>query len=147
MFLNLFFGLKEAKVPVSLREHLTLLEAMSKGLVIYDVEEFYFLARSALVKDERHLDRFDRVFAEVFKGLETVSGTPEGVEEMDLPEEWLRRMAEKFLTEEEMEAEMLPFGIIDDGMPEDNIVSFDDYRRPDYDSMSDIITRGNFEKF
>lgn len=50
-------------------------------------------------------------------------------------------------TEEEMEAEMLPFGIIDDGMPEDNIVSFDDYRRPDYDSMSDIITRGNFEKF
>ena len=82
MFLNLFFGLKEAKVPVSLREHLTLIEAMQAGLVIYDVEEFYFLARSALVKDERHLDRFDRVFAEVFKGLETVSGTPEGVEEM-----------------------------------------------------------------
>ena len=73
MFLNLFFKLKEAKVPVSLREHLTLIEAMEKGLVIYDVEEFYFLSRSALIKDERHLDRFDRVFAEVFKGLETVS--------------------------------------------------------------------------
>ena len=101
MFLNLFFGLKEAKVPVSLREHLTLIEAMDAGLVIYDVEEFYFLARSALVKDERHLDRFDRVFAQVFKGLETVSGTPEGVEEMPLPEEWLRKMAEKFLTDEE----------------------------------------------
>ena len=102
MFLNLFFKLKEAKVPVSLREHLTLIEAMHKGLVIYDVEEFYFLSRSALVKDERHLDRFDRVFAEVFKGLETVSGTPEGVSEMELPEEWLRKMAEKHLSEEEM---------------------------------------------
>ena len=101
MFLKLFFGLKEAKVPVSLREHLTLIEAMSKGLVIYDVEEFYFLARAALIKDERHLDRFDQVFAHVFKGLETVSGTPEGVEAIDLPEEWLRKMAEKFLTDEE----------------------------------------------
>lgn len=101
MFLNLFFKLKEAKVPVSLREHLTLLEAMDKGLVIYDVEEFYFLARSALIKDERHLDRFDQVFAQVFKGLEAVSGSPEGVETMDLPEEWLRKMAEKFLTDEE----------------------------------------------
>ncbi|MFK7943076.1 MAG: VWA domain-containing protein [Paracoccaceae bacterium] len=101
MFLNLFFKLKEAKVPVSLREHLTLIEAMSRGLVIYDVEEFYFLARAALIKDERHLDRFDQVFAEVFKGLETVSGTPEGVETMDLPEEWLRKMAEKYMTDEE----------------------------------------------
>ncbi len=101
MFLNLFFKLKEAKVPVSLREHLTLLEAMDKQLVMYDVEEFYFLSRAALVKDERHLDRFDQVFAEVFKGLETVSGTAEGVEEMELPEEWLRKMAEKMLTDEE----------------------------------------------
>ncbi|MEM6620696.1 MAG: VWA domain-containing protein [Pseudomonadota bacterium] len=101
MFLNLFFGLKQAKVPVSLREHLMLMDAMSQGLVIYDVEEFYFLARSALVKDERHLDRFDRVFAEVFKGLETVSGSEEGIETMELPEEWLRKMAEKYLTDEE----------------------------------------------
>lgn len=102
MFLNLFFKLKEAKVPVSLREHLTLIEAMEKGLVIYDVEEFYFLSRAALIKDERHLDRFDQVFAEVFKGLEIVSGAPEGVDALDLPEEWLRKMAEKHLSEEEM---------------------------------------------
>lgn len=101
MFLNLFFKLKEAKVPVSLREHLTLLEAMDADLAMYDVEEFYFLARSALIKDERHLDRFDLVFAEVFKGLTAVSGTPEGVDAMDLPDEWLRKMAEKFLTDEE----------------------------------------------
>ena len=102
MFLNLFFKLKEAKVPVSLREHLTLLEAMEKQVVMYDVEDFYFLSRSALVKDERHLDRFDQVFAEVFKGLESVSGSKDGVETVDLPEEWLRKMAEKHLSKEEM---------------------------------------------
>jgi uncharacterized protein len=101
MFLNLFFRLREAKVPVSLREHLTLIEAMDADLVLYDVEEFYFLARAALVKDERHLDRFDRVFAEVFKGLEAVAGSEDGIEARALPEEWLRRMAEKYLTDEE----------------------------------------------
>jgi uncharacterized protein with von Willebrand factor type A (vWA) domain len=102
MFLKLFFGLKAAKVPVSLREHLTLLEAMGAELVIYDVDEFYYLARSALVKDERHLDRFDRVFAEVFKGLEKPEGK-DGAETVDLPEEWLRKLAEKHLTDEEKE--------------------------------------------
>ena len=101
MFLNLFFKLREAKVPVSLREHLTLIEAMDAGFALYDVEEFYFLARAALVKDERHLDRFDRVFAEVFRGVEAVAGGEEGIEARALPEEWLRRMAEKYLTEEE----------------------------------------------
>jgi len=100
VFLKLFFALKAAKVPVSLREHLTLIEAMDAGLVIYDVDEFYYLARSALVKDERHLDRFDRVFAEVFKGLERAEGE-DGVETVSLPEEWLRKLAEKHLTEEE----------------------------------------------
>ena len=62
MFSNLFFGLKQASVPISLREYLTLLEAMNKGVAMWDVEEFYFLARAALVKDERHIDKFDRVF-------------------------------------------------------------------------------------
>ena len=100
MFTNLFYSLKEAKVPISLREYLTLLEAMEQGVAMWDVEEFYFLARSALVKDERNIDKFDRVFAEVFKGLETVSGV-EGVEEQVLPEEWLRKMAEKHLSDEE----------------------------------------------
>ena len=68
MFTNLFYGLKQAKVPISLREYLTLLEAMEKGLAMWDVEEFYFLARAALIKDERNIDKFDRVFSEVFKG-------------------------------------------------------------------------------
>ena len=100
MFFNLFFGLRAAGVPVSLREHLTLLEAVRDGLVTYDIEGFYYLARAALVKDERHFDRFDRVFGEVFRGLEP----PEGAEEtgtVDLPEEWLRKLSEKHLTEEE----------------------------------------------
>ncbi len=100
MFTNLFYGLKEAKVPISLREYLTLLEAMEKGVAMWDVEEFYFLARAALVKDERNIDKFDRVFAEVFKGLEVVSGTAK-VAEQEIPEEWLRRMAEKHLSDEE----------------------------------------------
>jgi uncharacterized protein with von Willebrand factor type A (vWA) domain len=100
MFSNLFYSLKEAKVPISLREYLTLLEAMEKGVAMWDVEEFYFLSRSALVKDERNIDKFDRVFSEVFKGLETVSGTSE-VGEQPIPEEWLRKMAEKHLSDEE----------------------------------------------
>ncbi|MFO7856194.1 MAG: VWA domain-containing protein [Paracoccaceae bacterium] len=102
MFVNLFYGLREAKVPVSLREYLTLLEAVKADLVTYDVEAFYYLARAALVKDERNIDKFDRVFAEVFKGLEAVSG--EGaIDVEELPEEWLRKMAEKHLSPEEMQ--------------------------------------------
>ena len=100
MFIPFFLELKAARVPVSLREYLSLLEGMEKGLVTYDVEGFYYLARTALVKDERHIDRFDRVFGHVFKGVEAVTG-PEGVEERPIPEEWLRKLAEKHLTDEE----------------------------------------------
>jgi len=100
MFIPFFLELKAAKVPVSLREYLSLLEGMEAQLVDYDVEGFYYLARATLVKDERHIDRFDRVFAHVFRGVEAVSG--EGaVDVADLPEEWLRRLAEKHLTDEE----------------------------------------------
>ena len=74
MFLPFFLELKAAKVPVSLREYLSLLEGLEAGLVDYDVEGFYYLARSALVKDERHIDRFDQVFSHAFKGLEALSG-------------------------------------------------------------------------
>ena len=73
MFIPFFLELKAAKVPVSLREYLTLLEGLEAGLVDYDVEGFYYLARAALVKDERHIDRFDQVFAHVFRGVEAVS--------------------------------------------------------------------------
>ncbi|MEL7430455.1 MAG: VWA domain-containing protein, partial [Pseudomonadota bacterium] len=100
MFLPFFLKLKEAKVPVTLREYLTLLEALKQDLVTYDVEAFYYLSRSALVKDERYLDRFDMVFSEFFKGVERVSGT-ESIDQVDLPEEWLKKLAEKHLSDED----------------------------------------------
>jgi uncharacterized protein with von Willebrand factor type A (vWA) domain len=101
MFVDLFLELKKAKVPVSLMEYLTLLEVMAKGLAEYDVEKFYYLARSTLVKDERNIDKFDRVFAQVFKGLEA---NLDGVESSTslIPEEWLKKLAERHLTPEEM---------------------------------------------
>ncbi|MDA1070215.1 MAG: VWA domain-containing protein [Proteobacteria bacterium] len=99
MFANLFTELKQAGVPVSLREYLDLLEATDAGVAGYSVEDFYFLARAALVKDERHLDRFDRVFGHVFKGLEAP-----GDEVVEIPEEWLRKMTELNLSDEEKAA-------------------------------------------
>ena len=104
MFIPFFLSLKEAKIPVSLREYLTLLEAMEQGLVTFDVEGFYYLARSSLVKDERNLDKFDRVFGEIFKGIERVGNLGEAVDQVSLPEEWLRKLAEKHLTEEDKKA-------------------------------------------
>ena len=103
MFLTFFLKLKAAGVPVTLREHLALLDAMAADLVTYDVEGFYYLARATLVKDERFIDRFDRVFSDVFKGVEAVCGQggEAAVDVRELPEEWLRRLAEKHLTEDE----------------------------------------------
>ncbi len=99
MFLNFFNELREAKVPVTLKEYLSLMEAMDKGVIDRDVEDFYYLARAALVKDERNIDKFDKVFGHVFKGLDSLG---DAVDAQDLPEEWLRKMTEKFLSEEEM---------------------------------------------
>jgi uncharacterized protein with von Willebrand factor type A (vWA) domain len=98
MLLNLFTELRAAKVPVTLREYLTLLEALDQDLAEKSVEDFYFLARACLVKDERNLDKFDRVFGHVFKGLESLA---QALEAADIPEEWLRKMAEKYLSDEE----------------------------------------------
>jgi len=96
VFFSFFAELRAAKVPVSLREYLTLLEAMQKRVAAFDLDGFYFLARTALVKDERHLDRFDRVFGHCFNGIETPADP-----HTELPEEWLRKLAERFLTAEE----------------------------------------------
>ncbi len=97
MFVNFFHELKSAGLPVSLREYLTLMGALEADLAEKRVEDFYFLARASLVKDEKNLDKFDRVFGHVFKGLDLMSEAIEA----EIPEEWLRKMAEKFLTEEE----------------------------------------------
>ncbi len=97
MFVEFFLELKEAGLPVSLREYLTLMEALDRDVVEHQVEGFYYLSRAALVKDERNLDRFDKVFGHVFKGLDLM---PEDLS-ADIPEEWLRKMAELYLSEEE----------------------------------------------
>jgi uncharacterized protein len=105
MFPSLFFGLRDAKVPVSLKEYLLLMEALDARIAGWSVDDFYYIARASLVKDERYLDRFDRVFGEVFRGALPVEGaTPEEILARALPEEWLRKMAEKLLTEEEKQA-------------------------------------------
>ena len=98
MFTQLFFELRKVNVPVSLREYLTLLEAVKEGIAGHSVDDFYYLSRSALVKDERNLDKFDRVFGHVFKGLDTLA---ELFSVHNIPEEWLRKMAELHLSEEE----------------------------------------------
>ncbi len=97
MFVNFFHELKNAGMPVSLREYLTLLEAMDADVIDREVEDFYYLSRSALVKDEKNLDKFDQVFGHVFKGLESLG---EG-DVSEIPEDWLKALTEKFLTEEE----------------------------------------------
>jgi uncharacterized protein with von Willebrand factor type A (vWA) domain len=97
MLVSFFRELKSAGVPVTLREYLTLMEAMDRDLAGRRVEDFYYLARAALVKDERNLDKFDRVFGHVFKGLETMGEAASA----DIPEDWLRALTEKYLTEEE----------------------------------------------
>ncbi|CAM8652721.1 Uncharacterised protein family CoxE-like [Paracoccaceae bacterium] len=100
MFLPFFLALRDEGVPVSLREYLAFLEGLQAGLVTYEPEGFYYLGRTAMVKDERHLDRYDRAFAKAFKGLEAISDA-EVLEAIDLPGDWLEKLAEKHLTAEE----------------------------------------------
>jgi uncharacterized protein with von Willebrand factor type A (vWA) domain len=88
--------LRNAKLPVSLKEFLTLMEAMQRGVASWRVDDFYYLARATLVKDEKHLDKFDRVFGHYFKGLENLADAP-----LAVPAEWLKRLGEKLLTDEE----------------------------------------------
>lgn len=97
MFATFFHELRQAKLPVTLKEYLTLLEAVEAGVAGGRVEDFYYLARAALVKDERNLDRFDQVFGHVFKGLELMAdaGTAE------IPEEWLRLVSQLHLSDED----------------------------------------------
>src|SRR3954463_11168941 len=98
MFLAFFTELRAAKVPVTLREYLTLLDALGRDLADKSVEDFYFLARACLVKDERNLDKFDRVFGHVFKGLESLA---QALDSAEIPEEWRRKKGEKYLSDEE----------------------------------------------
>ena len=91
MFLPFYDALRDSGVPVSVREYLGFLEGLNAGLATYDVNEFYYLARCAMVKDERFLDRFDRAFASAFKGVEAIS-LDEVLEAVDL--EWGGQLAD-----------------------------------------------------
>jgi uncharacterized protein len=96
MLIEFFFALRQAKIPVTIREFLTLLEGLRQGLAYASSDDFYFLARTTMVKDETHFDKFDRAFAEYFNGA-----TGPQDEKTEIPEEWLRKLAEKNLSDEE----------------------------------------------
>jgi uncharacterized protein with von Willebrand factor type A (vWA) domain len=99
MFVDFFFELKKAGIPTTIREYLVLMEAMEKNVAERSIEEFYYLSRAALVKDERYFDRFDLVFDHVFKGAEAAVIAALGA---DVPEAWLRAAAKRVFSEEEL---------------------------------------------
>ncbi|MCJ9430308.1 vWA domain-containing protein [Kordiimonas marina] len=99
MFVNFFYELKDAGVPVSIKEYLMLCDALKAGCASYKVDDFYFLSRSAFVKDEKNLDKFDRVFGKVFSGIEFIGDD----DIAEIPDEWLKKLAELYLSKEEME--------------------------------------------
>ena len=90
------------KVPVSLREYLSLLDCLDKNVISFKVENFYYLSRASLIKNEKHIDRFDLVFSKVFKGIEDIS-LEDLLNKVDIPKEWVKKLSEKLLTPEEME--------------------------------------------
>ena len=98
MLLNLFGTLRNTGVPCTLREFLDLLAGLEKQLAFANSEDFYYLSRATLVKDEKHYDKFDRAFDIYFKGLETLDDIIEAL----VPEDWLRKEFEKFLSEDEL---------------------------------------------
>ncbi len=97
MLTRFFFDLREAGVPVALTEFLTLLEGLKRHVTGHSAEEFYYFARTALVKDEAHYDRFDRVFAKTFQGAEALFERIVA----EIPADWLRVLTERTLSEEE----------------------------------------------
>jgi len=101
MLIDFFFNVKKAKIPATIREFLMLLEAMNKRLVMYNIDDFYYLSRAALVKDEKYFDRYDRVFGTFFKGIEDITQALFGG---DIPEEWLAMQAERLFSEEDKAA-------------------------------------------
>jgi len=96
MLIDFFFTTKEFGVPVSIKEFLVLIEALKKHVAYCSVDDFYYLSRTCLVKDEKHFDKFDRAFGKYFKGIVAVDGII-----AEIPEEWLKRMVDKYLSEEE----------------------------------------------
>src|SRR6267142_660498 len=97
MLIEFFLKLKQGGLPVSIREFLMLLEALKERVIHGSIDDFYYLSRACLIKDESNYDKFDRVFGAYFKGITSV---PQQLL-AQIPEEWLRRQAELLLSEEE----------------------------------------------
>lgn len=97
MFIGFVEALRAAGIPAGLQQHLLLLQALAAEVIDRTPEQFYYLSRSIFVKDEGHIDRFDRVFAQVFRGIADDADTS-----VPIPEEWLRAVAERYLTPDEM---------------------------------------------
>ncbi len=102
MFLKFFSELKNSKIPVSLREFLTFLDALQTGLVAFDIDAFYYLARASLVKDEKNIDKFDQIFASVFDGAQSIS-LDDLFNSAEIPQDWIEKLVEKFLSNKEKE--------------------------------------------
>ena len=101
MFLDFFFKLKNAKIPVSLNEFLNLLNAIDNQVISYDVNAFYYLARTCLIKDEKLFDRFDLVFGEYFKSIERIE-LEDVMSSMNIPDNWIKQMFNRYFTEDEI---------------------------------------------
>ena len=101
MFLDFFFKLKNAKIPVSLNEFLNLLNALDNQVISYDVNAFYYLARTCLIKDEKLFDRFDLVFGEYFKSIERIE-LEDVMSSVDIPDDWIKQMFNRYFTEDEI---------------------------------------------
>ena len=97
MLIDFFYQLKQARIPVSIKEFLTLLEALDKRVISGSLDDFYYLARTCLVKDEKHFDKFDKVFGSYFKGIESLGELLTA----DIPDDWLRKEFERFLSEDD----------------------------------------------
>ena len=115
MLIAFFFKLREYRLPVSMRELLDLINALKKGAVFADIDGFYYLARTIMVKDETHFDRFDKAFADYFSGVADLDLLESFKQQHDLPNDWLRKEFEKHLSDEE-KAQLNAMGGLDELM-------------------------------
>ena len=96
MLIDYFLHLRNSKLPVSIKEYLMLLEAMREHVIGPSIDDFYYLSRATLVKDERNFDKFDKAFAAYFKGVQAIPGI-----DVDLPLDWLKRQFKREFSAEE----------------------------------------------
>jgi len=101
MFLDFFFKLRNAKIPVSLNEYLVFMQALTRNFIQYDIQKFYYLARACLVKDERLIDRFDLIFSQYFKSIELIE-IEDVLKKLDLPKKWIEKLVERHFSENEI---------------------------------------------